>query len=221
MGIKSFLRDRKLLLNANLYQTYVEDYQAITSELDPTAASGYSSILGNIPRSARGVGLDVAYNATPGLRFNFGVAFNDAVYTDWATATCPRAPCRRARCFATTRASRSSARRSGRNLRPGLSARARQRIHGPRVRESYLPLEQNLEQLLSPYGYQGDYTVTDVGFGFTRDAGSVTYELNIVGKNVFDTQYTTSVNDFSNNQPVGFDGIRPRRYLGIDLRLTF
>ena len=78
-----------------------------------------------------------------------------------------------------------------------------------------------MEQLLSPYGDQGDYTVTDVGFGFTRDAGSVTYELNIVGKNVFDTQYTTSVNDFSNNQPVGFDGIGPRRYLGIDLRLTF
>jgi iron complex outermembrane receptor protein len=81
--------------------------------------------------------------------------------------------------------------------------------------------EHDLEQLLSRYGYQGDYTVTDVGFGFTKDSGSVTYQLNLVGKNVFDTHYTTSVNDFSNSQPVGFDGIGARRYVGIDLRLSF
>ena len=222
VGIKSFLRDRKLLLNANLYQTYVEDYQAITSELDPTAASGYSSILGNVPElRARGVELDAAYSATPGLRFNFGVAFNDAVYTDWATATCPRSvPASTVFCDNTGKQIVGAPKWTGifgvdyeRELGNGFMGR----VFANHTYRS----EQNLEQLLSPYGYQGDYTVTDVGFGFTRDAGSVTYEINIVGKNVFDTQYTTSVNDFSNNQPVGFDGIGPRRYLGIDLRLTF
>ena len=75
--------------------------------------------------------------------------------------------------------------------------------------------------MLSPYGYQGDYTVTDLGVGLTRDTGSFTYELSLVGKNIFDTQYTTSVNDFSNNAPVGFDGIGPSRYVGLVLRLLF
>ena len=81
--------------------------------------------------------------------------------------------------------------------------------------------EHNLEQLLSPYGYQGDYTLTDLGVGVTRDTGTVTYQLDLVGKNVFDTHYTTSVNDFSNNSPVGFDGIGSRRYVGVALRLLF
>ncbi len=81
--------------------------------------------------------------------------------------------------------------------------------------------EHNLEQVLSPYGEQGDYTLTDVGIGFSRDARGLTYEVNLVGKNVFDTHYTTSVNDFSNNAPVGYDGIGPRRYVGLDLRVLF
>ena len=40
-----------------------------------------------------------------------------------------------------------------------------------------------------------------------------------MAKNVFDTKYTTSVNDFSNSAPVGFDGIGPRRYVGALLRV--
>ena len=43
----------------------------------------------------------------------------------------------------------------------------------------------------------------------------------MVSKNVFDTQYTTSVNDFSNSAPVGYDGIGPRRYVGLILRSSF
>jgi iron complex outermembrane receptor protein len=222
VGVKSYWLDRKLLLNANLYETRVEDYQAITSELDPTAASGYSSILGNIPEiRARGLELDAAYNVTGGLRFNAGLAFNDAAYSDWATATCPRSvPASTPFCDNTGKQIVGAPKWTGifgvdyeRALGNGFMGR----VFATHTYRS----EQNLEQLLSPYGYQGDYTLTDVGFGFTKDAGSVTYELNVVGKNVFDTHYTTSVNDFSNNQPVGFDGIGPRRYLGIDLRLTF
>ena len=47
------------------------------------------------------------------------------------------------------------------------------------------------------------------------------YELSVVAKNVFDTRYTTSVNDFSNSAPVGYDGIGARRYVGVDLRVLF
>jgi len=222
VGIKSSLNDRKVLLNANLYQTRVKDYQATTSVPDATSPTGFSSVLGNIPEiRARGVELDAAYNVTPALKLNLGAAYNDAVYTDWATATCPR------NAAATTTVCDNTGRQIvgapkwtaviGLDYELTLAGNFMGRVFGNHTYRS----EHNLEQLLSPYGWQGDYTVTDLGIGFTREARDLTYEVNLVGKNVLDTHYTTSVNDFSNNAPVGYDGIGPRRYVGVDLRILF
>src|SRR5690606_40332917 len=87
LGVKSFLADGRVVLNANVYRTRVEDYQAVTSQPDPTSPTGFSSKLGNIPGiRARGLELDAIYDVTPALRLNVGAAYNDAVYTDWATA---------------------------------------------------------------------------------------------------------------------------------------
>jgi iron complex outermembrane receptor protein len=81
--------------------------------------------------------------------------------------------------------------------------------------------KHNLEQLLSEYGEQAGYSLTDVGAGVTHGTANANYELSVVSKNVFDTRYTTSVNDFSNSAPVGYDGIGPRRYVGVVLRAKF
>jgi iron complex outermembrane receptor protein len=75
--------------------------------------------------------------------------------------------------------------------------------------------------LLSPYGEQVGYSITDLGLGVTYGTGNATYDLNVVSKNLFDTRYTTSVNDFSNSAPVGYDGIGARRYVGVVLRAKF
>jgi len=222
VGVKSYVNDRKLLLNTNLYQTRVEDYQAVTSVADVTSPTGFSSVLGNIPEiRARGVELDAAYSVTPSLQLNFGAAYNDAVYTDWATATCPRnAPATITVCDNTGRQIVGAPKWTGVigvDYEFALAGNFMGRVFGNHTYRS----EHNLEQLLSPYGWQGDYTVTDLGVGFTRDTRGATYEVNLVGKNVFDTHYTTSVNDFSNNAPVGYDGIGPHRYVGVDLRILF
>ena len=79
----------------------------------------------------------------------------------------------------------------------------------------------NLEQLLSPYGFQKGYHLTDAGIGVSKELNGVETEFSIVAKNLFDTQYTTSVNDFSNTAPVGYDGIGPRRYVGALLRVKY
>jgi iron complex outermembrane recepter protein len=222
LGVKSTLNDRKVLLNANLYQTRVEDYQATTSVADVTSPTGFSSVLGNIPEiRARGVELDAAYTVTPALQLNFGAAYNDAVYTDWATATCPRnVPATITVCDNTGKQIVGAPKWTGvigLDYEFALAGNFMGRVFGNHTYRS----EHNLEQLLSPYGWQDDYTVTDLGIGFTRDTRGATYEVNLVGKNVFDTHYTTSVNDFSNNAPVGYDGIGPRRYVGVDLRISF
>jgi iron complex outermembrane receptor protein len=81
--------------------------------------------------------------------------------------------------------------------------------------------KHNLEQLLSEYGEQKGYSLTDAGVGVTHGTAAAHYELSVVAKNLFDTKYTTSVNDFSNSAPVGYDGIGARRYVGVVLRANF
>jgi iron complex outermembrane receptor protein len=79
----------------------------------------------------------------------------------------------------------------------------------------------NLEQLLSPYGWQPGYHLTDAGIGFITAIGGVRTEIGVAAKNLFDVKYTTSINDFSNNAPVGYDGIGASRFVSAVVRATF
>ena len=79
--------------------------------------------------------------------------------------------------------------------------------------------KQNLEAQLSEYGKQAGYSVTDGGVGISTAKGKT--ELDLVAKNLFDKEYTTSANVFSNSAPVGYDGIGARRYIGVVLKSNF
>lgn len=221
-GVKSQLWDRRLTLNANLYYTKVRDYQNVTSEADPTSPTGYSSRLGNIPGlRAVGTEVDASFQVTERLQITAGGAYNDATYTDWSTATCPRSyPSSVAVCNNTGKQIVGAPKWTGLfgfdyelPLASGFAAH----FFGNHVYRS----KHNLEQLLSEYGKQDGYSLTDLGAGVTHQTAAARYELNLVSKNVFDTRYTTSVNDFSNSAPVGYDGIGPRRYVGLILRSSF
>ncbi|WP_129648635.1 TonB-dependent receptor [Peristeroidobacter agariperforans] len=221
-GVKSQWFDDLLTLNVNVYYTRVRDYQNVTSEPDPTSPTGFSSRLGNIPEiRAVGTEFDAALRVTENLQITAGGAYNEAEYTDWSTATCPRSfPSSVAVCNNTGRQIVGAPRWTGifgfdyqLPLASGFGAH----FFGNHVYRS----KHNLEQLLSPYGEQSGYSLTDLGAGITHETDSAKYELSVVAKNAFDTKYTTSVNDFSNSAPVGFDGIGPRRYVGVILRSSF
>ncbi len=221
-GLKSYLWNRRVMLNANVYYTKVRDYQNVTSEPDPTSPTGFSSRLGNIPGlRAQGVEFDALVKVTERLQVTTGGAFNDATYSDWSTATCPRSfPSSVVVCNNTGRQVVGAPRWTGLigfdyelPLASGYSAH----FFGNHIYRS----KHNLEQLLSEYGEQAGYSLTDVGAGVTHGTANANYELSVVSKNVFDTRYTTSVNDFSNSAPVGYDGIGPRRYVGVVLRAKF
>ncbi|HEY0684645.1 MAG TPA: TonB-dependent receptor [Steroidobacter sp.] len=221
-GVKSQLFDDLLTLNVNVYYTRVRDYQNVTSEPDPTSPTGFSSRLGNIPEiRAVGTEFDASIRLTENLLITAGGSYNEATYTDWSTATCPRSfPSSVAVCDNTGRQIVGAPRWTGifgfdyqLPLASGFGAH----FFGNHVYRS----RHNLEQLLSPYGEQSGYSLTDLGAGITHTTDSAKYELSIVSKNVFDTKYTTSVNDFSNSAPVGYDGIGPRRYVGVILRTSF
>jgi len=223
LGIKGDFFNRLLWLSANLYYTKVRDYQAVTNIADANSPTGFSSVLGNIPGlRAQGIEIDGALTPFDGLTINFGGAYNDATYTDWSNATCPRnVPATVVSCDNTGRQLVGAPKWTailGFNFEreigtSGVSLYA----YGTDTYRS----GHNLEQLLSPYGWQKAYHLTDAGIGFITEIGGARTEIGIAAKNLFDVQYTTSVNDFSNNAPVGFDGIGPRRNISAVVRATF
>ena len=211
--------DKKLMFNINLFYTHVKDYQATTSVIDNTTATGYRSQLGNIPGiDLMGVELDSAYYPTSYLSFNLGGSYNHARYSDWHNATCP-VESTQAVCDNTGKQIVGAPELTGifgvdvhKPIDYGLTA------HG--WVNSVVRSSQNLDSLLSVYGKQSTYQVTDIGVGlFTGQKNR--YEVNLVGNNIFDTRYTTSVTSFSTSAPVGYDGLGLRRYVGLVLRASF
>ena len=222
VGVKSYLWDRRVTLNLNIYHTTVRDYQNVTSEADATSPTGFSSRLGNIPEiRAVGTEFDALVAVTDNLQLTLGGAYNDAKYTDWSTATCPRSfPSSVAVCNNTGKQIVGAPRLTsivGFDYQLPLTAGFAGHFFGNHVYRT----KHNLEQLLSEYGVQKGYSLTDLGVGIKRESDTASYELSLVAKNAFDTKYTTSVNDFSNNAPVGYDGIGARRYVGLILRTSF
>jgi iron complex outermembrane receptor protein len=205
----------------NLYHTTITDYQATTSVVDKTTVTGYRSQLGNIPEiTAMGVEVDSAYYPTSYLTLSFGGAYNNAEYSDWSTATCPPEITNAVVCNNTGKQVVGAPELTGIfgvDLHKPLGFFG---LTGHAWANSAVRSSQNLEALLSTWGKQDAYQVTDLGIGvFTGQKNK--YEVNLVANNVFDTHYTTSVNAFSNNSTVGYDGIGARRYVGLVLRSTF
>jgi iron complex outermembrane receptor protein len=220
LGAKSLFLDKKVMLNANLYHTTVTDYQATTNVVDASTQTGYRSVLGNIPGiEAMGVEIDTAYYPTSNLTLNAGGNYNHAVYSDWKTATCP------------TESKAPNCDNTGKQIvgAPvltgifGVDYRQPIGFYGLTARawaNTVVRTGQNLEANLSQYGKQDAYQVTDIGLGLLKGSKNK-YELNLVGNNIFDTKYTTSINNFSSTGTVGYDGIGARRYVGLLFRSTF
>jgi iron complex outermembrane receptor protein len=74
--------------------------------------------------------------------------------------------------------------------------------------------QQDFDNNLSRYGIQGAYGLTDAGIGVVSP--SKRFELDFVGRNVFNKQYTTSVMVNSNGS-IGYDGIGDPRWVGVEL----
>ncbi|MFL9710904.1 TonB-dependent receptor [Methylobacillus sp. Pita1] len=219
LGAKGLFLDRRLQLNANVYHTIVKGYQATTSVVDLSQSSGFRSQLGNIPEiTATGIELEGGYLYSDRLSFTFGAAYNRAKYTDWDTATCP-AEIRLGSCDNTGKQIVGAPKLTG-----IIGAHYVQPIWGDLKAQAFFSTvirsKQNVENLLSEFGEQSGYSVTDAGFGIIGGKKD-NWEFNVVGKNIFDKVYTTSVNTYNNNSPVGYDGLGQRRYIGVVLRNKF
>ena len=224
LGVKSLLLNDTLQLDANLFQTRVRDYQQTTEVFDPATTAlknngtlYYQSILGNIPEiMARGVELEGLYLLTQSLSLNYGLVYNHAVYANWDKATCPNED------FA--KSNTTTCDNTGRQIvgAPRFMSTVTADYHQVVVNgyEAHFWVanvyrsQQNFDNNLSRYGIQGAYGLTDAGIGVL--APGKHFELDFVGRNVFNKRYTTSVNVNSNGS-IGYDGIGDPRWVGVEL----
>ena len=227
-GIKSLLLNRTLQLNINLYQTRVRDYQQVTSIVDDLTTQSkndgtlyYQSVLGNIPGiRARGLEFDVAWSPIRELSIGVGGAYNDAIYTDWRTGTCPgelNITAKNVVCDNTGKTVVAAPKFSGTldvDYRHPVLGGFTAHVWGTNVYRT----RQNFDVTLSRYGWQGGYSVTDLGAGLIGKEGK--FEIDLLARNAFDTQYTTSVSGAGSDR-VTYDGIGQRRWVGLVLHARF
>ncbi len=224
LGLKSQLLHDTLQIDADLFQTRVRNYQQTTAVFDPATTTlknngtlYYQSILGNIPEiMARGVELEGAWAPAQWLTLNYGIVYNHAVYQDWDQATCPNE--------LNVKSSTTTCDNTGRQIvgAPRFTATATIDVHQS-VADGYeahfwaanvYRSQQNFDNNLSRYGIQSAYGLTDAGVGLVSTNRH--FELDFVGRNVFNKRYTTSVNVNSNGS-IGYDGIGDPRWVGVEL----
>lgn len=158
----------------------------------------------------------VAYAVNSNLSFNFAGAYNHATYTDWSEATCPAEITTSVVCDNTGKQIVGAPRLTG-IIGADYWFPLYNGFKGHAFFSTVVRSKQNLEQQLSEYGKVSGYSVTDGGFGIVGGKNDK-FSVNLVAKNLFDKKYTTSVNNFSNNYPVGWDGLGAFRYVGIVFR---
>ncbi len=220
LGVKTSSLDHKLVLNLNLYQTKIKDYQQNLTVVDPSTTTGFRTYLGNVKGLIlRGVEVDGTYALQKHLSVSFSGAYNDAFYSDFSNAPCASdisgQPGGQLQCDYT-----------GRQIpfAPKLSAAVgldyRHPITGQYLLHGFSNIayrgSANNNASLSDFGLQGGYSIVDGGIGVQTQDGK--WELALVGKNLADKQYVTNISTYSNQAAVtGTPG--DRRYLGVVLRV--
>jgi iron complex outermembrane receptor protein len=226
LGIKTTLLNDRLQLDANLFQTRVRNYQQTTSIFDAATTAikndgtlYYQSILGNIPEiMARGLEFEGSYQANRYLNLRFGAVYNHAIYQSWHTATCPNE--------LNVKSSTTVCDNTGRQVVAAprftstVTADYQQAVF--RGFQAHLWVsniyrsQQNFDPNLSRYGVQGGYGLTDAGAGIVSPDGH--FEIDLLGRNVFNKHYTTSVN-VGTDGSIGYDGIGDPRWIGAEIHI--
>lgn len=224
LGIKSSWFDRKLSANVNIYQTDIRGFQSQLVKPDETRPGQFRTTLGNVGGiQLRGVELETTWDVTQGLNLFMNGSYNHAVYTDFKNAPCP-----------------PEANNTGLCDQTGLTipnAPAFTASYGADYKvpfgfgqwedyglqwhaflvDSYKSAA-NYNASLSASGKQAAYHVTDGGIGLGTKNGK--YNLDLVGRNFFDTIYLTNSSNWSSTgASTGTFG--EGRYYGVHFRAKF
>jgi iron complex outermembrane receptor protein len=184
----------------------------------------FQTQLGNVKGiQLRGVELETSWNAAEGLDLFMNGSYNKAIYTDFDNAPCPPEITGEISCDQTGNTIPNA---------PAFTANYGVDYRAPLtfgygndyglqwhayLIDSYKSAA-NYNASLSRYGKQDAYHVTDGGIGLGTRNGK--YNLDLVGRNIFDTIYVTNVGNFSARSAVSAS-YGDARYFGVHFRAKF
>lgn len=232
LGTKATLFNKALVVNANIYQSKITDYQQTLSEVDQvatanTGVTAFRNFLGNVPGvTLRGLEVDGSYAVNARLLLSFGAAYNQAFYSDFRNSPCStdisgqldpvtgKTSAANQVCDFTSKTLPYAPKISGNvggDWRMPLAGRHNLHVFGNLVYRG----KANYAADLSALGERDGYTIIDGGIGIQSKDGK--WELALVGKNLGDTKYVTSINSFSSSAAASATP-GERRQLGVVLR---
>jgi iron complex outermembrane receptor protein len=223
LGVKSTWFDRQVAVNLNVYQTDIQGFQSQLVQPDETRPGQTKTLLGNVKGiQLRGVELETNWDVTSGLNLFANGSYNKAIYTDFKNAPCPP-EANKAMCDQTGMTIPNA---PAFTVNYGLDYRVPFGLGSGRdygmqwhafLVDSYKSAA-NYNSNLAADGKQAAYHVTDGGLGIGSKNGK--YNLDLVGRNIFDTNYLTNVGTWSSttaSQGTFGDG----RYYGVHFRAKF
>jgi iron complex outermembrane receptor protein len=226
LGIKAVLLNRRLTVNANLYDTEVSDYQQNITVPDSTTSTGFRTYLGNAAKvRLRGVEFDTSYVVTETLSVSWAGAFNHAIYADFKDAPCPADVASQVNSAGKV-VGPFTCNLTGQQLpyAPKFTTNVGFDLHQPighgfaghaYVNEVFRS-RANYAAGLSSYGFQGSYSLVDGGIGVLTE--NERWELDFIGTNLFDKKYAQDITTYTNQAAVtAYPG--ERRYVGVQVRL--
>ena len=209
IGLKTQFFNKRLDVNADVFVDNIQNFQQTVNVVNPIASLNpgancpgqntcYTSASGNVAGAqVRGVELDTAFRATDNLGFRFSGAYNDAFYTSYTNAALPAelqstayGPVANQGLYNMTGKSLPRAPKFTGNLATDYS----QPIFDKYIFHTNLNLNyvgrQNYDLSDSRYGWINAYWLTDFSIGIGRK--DRLFDVNVIAKNVFNTDYITT-----------------------------
>jgi len=204
-GIKSVLLNRKLLVNADVFLTHIENYQqgvrvldSYTTALNNDGNLYYTTATGNVPKvQVKGVEVDGVAAPHRNLSIRFAGAYTDARYESFPNSAQP---------VENGYAGASPYRDVSGELLPGaalVTFNVAPDIRFPIGDDEYLHASfnaaffgrYNADNSLSVYGWIPAHSVTDLSVGFGRHR----FDVNLIVKNLFNdrTRQTSTWNTYT------------------------
>ncbi|MDR2690043.1 MAG: TonB-dependent receptor [Azoarcus sp.] len=222
IGAKLTLLERKLVLNANLYATDINDFQTEQIVNDPTTTSGTRNVIGNARKvTLRGIEIDGAWSPLSSLTLRFGGAINHARYASYKDAPCPAdlSPTLPVSCDYSGKTLPGAPKYSfniGVDYRQPLNNGLTFDAH---IHDNYAS-RHNVALNLSEYGKEDARHLVDIGLGIGSDSDS--WRLGLYAKNVFDVKYSVDTSTFAGT---GTSAVSKRwgerRQIGATFRMNF
>jgi len=195
LGLKSLLFNHKLQFNLNGYYTRIKNYQASWTRENPATAGAFLTAWGNVERiSAKGIEVQTAYQPNSDLAFNLAAAYNLAKYdTQWLAQT-PEAATTSyfdLKGQQVTGVPKLTLSYGVNYTKPLGGYQARATLTGTYRSGAYLSDSH------AAFTYQEGYNVVNLGLGFgAKDHG---WELSLLVRNLFDTDYFQSKSTWSSS----------------------